>query len=90
MLIRRPLARRRRRPSGERAYGRAYSGLLDGARRITLVTQSGSLPVYVSVVFSVVVLAIGFALARGAGDDWGDPVLADSVLQAAVAVLGRS
>ena len=72
---------------GERAFGRAYSGILDGARRLTLVTQSGSLPVYVAVVFSVVVVAVGFALARGAGSDVGHPVLADSALQAAVAVL---
>jgi multicomponent Na+:H+ antiporter subunit A len=87
VLIRRPIAAAAPTTIGERTYARAYSALLDGARRLTLVTQSGSLPVYVSVVFSVVVLAIGFALARGAGDDWGDPVLADSVLQAAVAVL---
>lgn len=86
-VIRRPVAEAPPATLGERAYGRAYGGLLDGARRITLVTQSGSLPVYVSVVFSVVALAIGYALARGAGDDWGDPVLADSVLQAAVAAL---
>ncbi|MEO6123446.1 MAG: hydrogen gas-evolving membrane-bound hydrogenase subunit E [Ilumatobacteraceae bacterium] len=72
---------------GERAYGRAYNGLLDGAKRITRVTQSGSLPVYVAVIFAVIVAAIGFALVRGAGGDWGDPVAADSVLQAAVALL---
>ena len=72
---------------GERAFGGAYNGLLEGARRLTLVTQSGSLPVYVAVVFCVIVLALGVALARGAGSDWGDPVLADSVLQAAVALL---
>ena len=72
---------------GERAYGRTYTGLLDGARRITMVTQSGSLPVYVAVVFSVVAIAIGFSLAKGAAGDWGDPVVADSVLQAVVAVL---
>jgi multicomponent Na+:H+ antiporter subunit A len=73
---------------GERSYATAYSGLLDAARRVTLVTQSGSLPVYVAVVFSVVALALGVALAQGAGGQWGDPVLADSWLQAAVALLG--
>jgi multicomponent Na+:H+ antiporter subunit A len=72
---------------GERVYSRAFNGLLAGARRLTLVTQSGSLPVYVAVVFAVVVAALGWALARGAGGDWGDPVVADSLLQAAVAVL---
>jgi multicomponent Na+:H+ antiporter subunit A len=72
---------------GERAYGRTYNGLLEGARRLTLVTQSGSLPVYLAVVFSVVVLVLGVALAQGAGDNGGNPVLADSALQAAVALL---
>ncbi len=74
--------------AGERAYNRAYTGLLDGARRITLVTQSGSLPVYVAVVFSVVIIVVGIALARGAGGHAGHPVLADSVLQGCVAGLG--
>jgi multicomponent Na+:H+ antiporter subunit A len=86
-LIRRQLPRAAPETIGERAYGRAFNGLLTGARRLTLVTQSGSLPVYVAVVFSVVVAVLGVALARGAGADWGDPVLADSVLQAAVALL---
>ena len=72
---------------GQRAYGRAYSGLLEGAQRITFVTQSGSLPVYLTVVFCVVVVALGVALASGAAGGWGDVVVADSVLQAAVAVL---
>lgn len=73
---------------GARVYGRAYSGLLEGSRRVTLVTQSGSLPVYLAVVFTVVVAVLGVALAEfsGAGDR-ADPVLADSVLQAAVALL---
>ncbi len=72
---------------GERAYARAYSGLLEGAQRITFVTQSGSLPVYLTVVFCVVVVALGVALASGAAGGWGDIVVADSVLQAVVAVL---
>ena len=72
---------------GVRAYGRTYNGLLEGARRITLVTQSGSLPVYLAVIFCVIVLVLGVALAQGAGDNGGSPVVADSVLQAAVALL---
>jgi multicomponent Na+:H+ antiporter subunit A len=72
---------------GQRVYGRTYSGLLEGSRRVTLVTQSGSLPVYLAVVFAVIVAALGVALAQGAGGDGSDPVLADSVLQAAVALL---
>jgi multicomponent Na+:H+ antiporter subunit A len=72
---------------GERVFARTYEGLLDGAKRLTRVTQSGSLPVYVAVVFSVVVVAIGVAIAKGAAGNLGHPVLADSVLQGAVAVL---
>ena len=72
---------------GERAYGGAYAGLLEGAKRITLVTQSGSLPVYIAVIVSVVVVVLGVALARGSATEWGHPVVADSVMQGAVAVL---
>lgn len=72
---------------GERAYGSLYGGLLSGSQRLTAVTQSGSLPVYVAVVLAVVAMAVGVALVRGAGGDWGEPVVADSVLQAAVAAL---
>ena len=72
---------------GDRAYARAYDGLLDGARRVTRVVQSGSLPMYVAVIFAVVVAALGAALAAGAATEWGRPVLADSVLQACVATL---
>jgi multicomponent Na+:H+ antiporter subunit A len=72
---------------GQRVYGRAYNGLLEGAKRVTFVTQSGSLPVYLTVVFCVVVAALGVALATGAAGGWGDVVVADTWLQAAVAVL---
>jgi multicomponent Na+:H+ antiporter subunit A len=72
---------------GERVFGRAYDDLLNGARGITLVTQSGSLPVYVAVVFATVAAAIGFGLAFGSGIDWGDIELANSVLQGLVGVL---
>jgi multicomponent Na+:H+ antiporter subunit A len=72
---------------GQRVYGRMYNGLLEGAQRITLVTQSGSLPIYLTVVFCVIVAALGVALAIGAASGWGDVVVADSVLQGAVAIL---
>ncbi len=71
----------------ERASGRTYTGLLENARRITLVTQSGSLPVYLAVVFSVVAVALGVALASGAATGWSGVVVADSALQAVVAAL---
>ena len=71
---------------GERAYGRSYGGLLDGARRLTAVTQSGSLPGYIAVIFAVVVLVIGVALAHDAGSTDGT-VLADSAMQVVVALV---
>ena len=73
---------------GERSFAFLYDGLLGGARGVTLVTQSGSLPVYVAVIFSVVAGVIAAGLAHGAGTDWGDTVVANSALQGAVAVLG--
>ncbi len=65
---------------------RAYSGLLSGARRLTTVTQSGSLPVYVAVVIAVVVVVLGVGLAQGAGSG-GDAVLADSAMQFVVVLM---
>lgn len=72
--------------AGERSFAWTYDGLLDWSRRITRVTQSGSLPVYVAVIFSVIAIAIGGGLASGS-DGWGDTVVANSALQGAVAVL---
>jgi multicomponent Na+:H+ antiporter subunit A len=72
---------------GERLFGAAYAGLLNGSRRITTVTQSGSLPVYVAVIFLVISGSLVAGLAFGTSTDWGDTVVADSVLQGVVAVL---
>ena len=72
--------------AGEYVYARAYSGLLYGARRLTTVTQSGSLPVYVAVVIAVVVVVLGVGLAQGAGSG-GDAVLADSAMQVVVVLI---
>ncbi len=72
--------------AGEYIYGRAYGGLLSGARRLTTVTQSGSLPVYVAVVIAVVVVVLGIGLAQDAGRG-GDAVLADSAMQFVVVVM---
>ncbi|MFN8021596.1 MAG: hydrogen gas-evolving membrane-bound hydrogenase subunit E [Acidimicrobiales bacterium] len=74
--------------SGERAFQRSFDGLLDGSKRITVVTQSGSLLAYLAVVMTVVatVLVVAIADDPGAGLDrvrWGD-----SWVQVAVAGLG--
>jgi multicomponent Na+:H+ antiporter subunit A len=73
--------------SGERAYQFMLDGLLDGSRRVTAVSQSGSLLVYLVVVSAVVAAAMlaGIVLDPGAGLD--ELVLADSVTQAVVVVL---
>lgn len=77
------------RVSGERVFQQGYDGLLDGARRLTGVVQSGSLPAYVAVVFSVAIAALGAAFAAGAGV--GPAGTSNgTVLQAAVATLAAT
>jgi multicomponent Na+:H+ antiporter subunit A len=45
---------------GESVYAHVYDGLLAGARRVTAVTQSGSLPLYLGIVFSVVLAIVAW------------------------------
>ncbi len=73
--------------SGERAYQFLLDGLLDGSRRITAISQSGSLIVYLAVVCGIVAVAMlsGILLDPGAG--LGELVVADSITQAVVVVL---
>jgi multicomponent Na+:H+ antiporter subunit A len=71
--------------SGERIYQWLLDGLLDGSRRITVITQSGSLLAYLGVVMTVVAAALaGPVLAREID---ADLVLADSWVQGVVVVL---
>lgn len=51
-----------------RLYDRTYDALLGGSRRLTAVTQSGSLPLYVGVVLSTLAAALATALFVGTGD----------------------
>ena len=74
--------------TGERAYQFLLDGLLDGSRRITSVTQSGSLIAYLGVIVSVVAVVLGVGVLADPGAGFDDLVLADSALQLAVAVLG--
>ena len=72
--------------SGEGAFVRTYDGLQVGARRLTGVVQSGSLPAYLAIIFTVVVAGLAASLVHGAeigeaGTSWGTP------LQAVVAVV---
>lgn len=81
------VAPRAARLSGEAIYQALYDGLLDGSRRVTAVSQSGSLMVYLAVVSGIVAVALlaGVLIDPGAGLD--NLVLADSVTQAVVVVL---
>lgn len=77
----------RLRLSGERAYQVLFDGLLEGSRRVTAVSQSGSLIVYLGVVSGIVALAMLTAIIADPGAGLGDLVLADSPIQAVVVIL---
>lgn len=74
--------------TGERAYQFLLDGLLDGSRRITSVTQSGSLIAYLGVIVSVVAVVLGVGVLADPGAGFDEVVLADSAVQLAVAMLG--
>lgn len=67
-------------PSALGAYERGLRGVLVGSDRLTGVTQSGSLPVYIGVVLvTAVALPAIPLLSQGGPEDW--PALYDSRLQ---------
>ena len=63
------------------AYDHIYDGLLEGARRITAATQSGSLPFYLAVVLSTVAVSMIVALGAGATDALTTPRWSNSALE---------
>ena len=70
-------------------YDHTYDGLLNGARRITAATQSGSLPLYLAVVLSTVAAALLVAIIAGATDAISSPRFSNSPVEfVAVAVTG--
>jgi multicomponent Na+:H+ antiporter subunit A len=70
-------------------YDRTYDGLLEGSRRITAATQSGSLPLYLAVVLSTVVAALVVAIIAGATDSISSPRFSNSPIElVAVVVTG--
>ncbi|MEM9610441.1 MAG: hydrogen gas-evolving membrane-bound hydrogenase subunit E [Actinomycetota bacterium] len=70
-------------------YDRLYDGLLDGARRTTVLTQSGSLPFYLAVVLTTLAAALGAALIAGATDSIASPRFSNSAVEfVAVVVTG--
>ncbi|MEM1334763.1 MAG: hydrogen gas-evolving membrane-bound hydrogenase subunit E, partial [Actinomycetota bacterium] len=68
-------------------YDRMYDGLLAGARRTTVLTQSGSLPFYLAVVLTTLGAALGAALIAGATDAISDPRFSNSPLEFVVVLV---
>lgn len=73
--------------SGTRAFQTSFDGLLDGARRVTAVVQSGSLPAYMAIVFIVLITALAGAFVGGASIGPAGATNGGSVLQGVVALL---
>lgn len=69
-----------------RAYAATYDGLLGGARRLTAVTQSGSLLAYIGIILTTVLVALGAAWWVGDRPAVSDMEFADSPLQVVLAV----
>ncbi|CAB4553476.1 unannotated protein [freshwater metagenome] len=74
--------------SGERIFQTLFDGLLDGSKRLTVITQSGSLLAYLAVVMVVVTAALGTAIALDPGAGLDDLTVADSWVQLVVALFG--
>ena len=70
-----------------RLYDHAYDALLAGARRLTVATQSGSLPFYVGVVLTTVAAAMATALIAGASQSITDVKWFNSALEAPLVAL---
>ncbi len=62
-------------------YDRIYDGLLEGARRTTVATQSGSLPFYLAVVLTTVAASMFAALLTGAADSISSPRFSNSPVE---------
>ncbi|MFV0318286.1 MAG: hydrogen gas-evolving membrane-bound hydrogenase subunit E [Microthrixaceae bacterium] len=75
------------RSAATRAYDRTYDSLLDGARRLTSITQSGSLPFYIGIVLVTLASAMITALIAGASEQITDVTWFNSVLEAMALLL---
>jgi multicomponent Na+:H+ antiporter subunit A len=73
--------------SGENIFQYLYDGLIVAAKRITRITQSGSLLAYNVVIILVVISVLTAALVTDIGAGFSELVFADSFIQAAVVVL---
>ena len=73
--------------SGERIFQHTFDGLVEGSKRIIVVTQSGSLLAYLAVVMSVVAAVLAVAIFTDPGAGLRDLVVADSPVQLAVSIV---
>ncbi|MEX1104746.1 MAG: hydrogen gas-evolving membrane-bound hydrogenase subunit E, partial [Ilumatobacteraceae bacterium] len=73
--------------SGEQAYQYLLDGLLTMSRRVTAVSQTGSLLAYLAVVMGVVGVVLGVSVLRNPGSGLDELVFADSLVQAVVAAI---
>jgi multicomponent Na+:H+ antiporter subunit A len=73
--------------SGERMFQQTFDGLLAGSKKLTVVTQSGSLLAYLVVTMLVVVAVLVSAIAVDPGEGLSDLVWSDSWVQLAVVVI---
>jgi multicomponent Na+:H+ antiporter subunit A len=73
--------------SGENAFQYLYDGLITASKRITRITQSGSLLAYNVVIVLVVISVLIAALYADVGTGFSELVFADSVFQLIVVIL---
>jgi len=74
--------------SGEKIFQVCFDGLLEASKRITVITQSGSLLAYLAVMMTVVTAVLVVAIASDPGAGLDELVLADSWMQLLVVVFG--
>jgi multicomponent Na+:H+ antiporter subunit A len=73
-------------PRGERVFDAVYDATIDGAKRITAVTQPGSLPIYVGVTLLLISIApISAAFVDGFGSLSG--LTSGTALEASVSII---
>ncbi|MBM3658281.1 MAG: DUF4040 domain-containing protein [Actinobacteria bacterium] len=85
VLRRRSRGRDPRPVAATRVYAWCFDGLMRGARRVTGVVQSGSLPVYLGVILLTLLAGLGYGAAKGF-PDWTDLPFADSGVEIVLAI----
>jgi multicomponent Na+:H+ antiporter subunit A len=77
--------RLQRGPSAQGAYDASLRGALHGADMLTGVVQNGSLPIYLGIILTTLIVVPGFHLLSGA--PWPDLVFADTIPQLVIAAV---